>query len=91
MKTIRVPVLVLIILGLLVLFSLGYGYTQQMRVGVVEAEMLEAENRAKLSAQEALMQRNISIAAQREAESQRQLAETHRIELERALAACKGK
>lgn len=75
MKTIRVPVLVLILLGLLLLVSLGYGLTQQIQ--------------AEVMLREAQMQRDMSIAAQREAESQRQLAETHRVALERALQDCK--
>lgn len=79
------------VLFLLLLTAVVFCFVQRAEAERQAEFTQEAESRAKASAQEALMQRNMAFAAQHEAAKQRELAEQHLRELEQALARCKGK
>lgn len=79
------------VLFFLLLTAIVYAFVQQAEAKrQEEAAVANAEHAIEASMEADLCKRE-AAALQAEAERQRQLAEMHRIELDRALAACKGK
>lgn len=91
MKLEKISLITNAVLFLLLLTAIVYAFVQQAEAKrQTEVAQRNAEHAVRASTEADLCRRE-AMALQAEAERQRQLAEMHRIELDRALAACKGK
>ena len=90
MRTIRIPIVVFALLVIALPTAIVYAFVQQ-----AEAQRqteIAVQNAAEAVKQHEFAndQRNAAIAAQREAEVQRMMAQQHLIQAEEALAKCRG-
>ena len=91
MKTNTAGAIVIAVLFFCLLVAIVFCFVQRAEAQRQEKLVERALEQVKLAEQIAQDQRNAAIAAQREAERQRQLAEARMMELDAALAKCRGK
>jgi hypothetical protein len=90
MKTNTAGAIVIAVLFFCLLVAIVFCFVQRAEAQRQEKLVERALEQVKLAEQIAQDQRNAAIAAQREAEVQRMMAQQHLIQAEEALAKCRG-